>query len=56
MAYNYGNRVYGFKGLRHYKEKFKPEWKSVYLAYRDDKNLAEILFYLTKIVHSHEEL
>lgn len=55
MAYNYGNRIYGFKGLMAYKEKFKPEWKNVYLAYRDETKLAEILFYLVKIIHTPDE-
>ena len=33
LAYEYGNRFYNYKGLRSFKEKFHPEWRSVYLAY-----------------------
>jgi phosphatidylglycerol lysyltransferase len=33
LAYEYGNRFYNYKGLRNFKEKFRPEWQSVYLAY-----------------------
>jgi phosphatidylglycerol lysyltransferase len=33
LAFEYGNRFYGYKGLRSFKEKFQPEWRSAYLAY-----------------------
>jgi len=33
LAYEYGNRFYNYKGLRSFKEKYHPEWRSVYLAY-----------------------
>jgi phosphatidylglycerol lysyltransferase len=33
LAYEYGNRFYNYKGLRSFKEKFHPEWRSTYLAY-----------------------
>lgn len=33
LAFEYGNRFYNYKGLRSYKEKFQPEWRSLYLAY-----------------------
>jgi len=33
LAYEYGNRFYNYKGLRSFKEKFHPVWRSVYLAY-----------------------
>jgi phosphatidylglycerol lysyltransferase len=33
LAFEYGNRFYGYKGLRSFKDKFQPEWRSVYLAY-----------------------
>ncbi|WP_274651348.1 bifunctional lysylphosphatidylglycerol flippase/synthetase MprF [Paenibacillus humicola] len=32
-VYEYGGHWYGFKGLRHYKEKFRPKWEPRYLAY-----------------------
>lgn len=46
IAYEYGNRIYGFKGLRKYKNKFSPHWHSVYLAYKDDFNLVDTLIAL----------
>ena len=33
LAFEYGNRFYNYKGLRSYKEKFQPQWRSAYLAY-----------------------
>jgi len=33
LAYEYGNRFYNYKGLRSFKEKYHPEWRSSYLAY-----------------------
>jgi phosphatidylglycerol lysyltransferase len=33
LAFEYGNRFYNYKGLRSFKEKFNPEWRSAYLAY-----------------------
>jgi len=33
LAYEYGNRLYNYKGLRSFKDKYHPEWRSAYLAY-----------------------
>jgi phosphatidylglycerol lysyltransferase len=33
LAFKYGNRFYNYKGLRSFKDKFHPQWRSVYLAY-----------------------
>jgi phosphatidylglycerol lysyltransferase len=33
LAFEYGNRFYNYKGLRSFKEKFHPQWRSHYLAY-----------------------
>jgi len=33
LAFEFGNRFYNYKGLRSFKEKFHPEWRSAYLAY-----------------------
>ncbi len=32
FMFQYGESFYNFQGLRHYKEKFYPEWKPKYLA------------------------
>lgn len=33
LAYDYGNRLYNYKGLRSFKEKFHPQWRGRYIAY-----------------------
>lgn len=33
LAFEYGNRFYNYKGLRSFKEKFHPKWRSTYFAY-----------------------
>ncbi|MGL4361703.1 MAG: bifunctional lysylphosphatidylglycerol flippase/synthetase MprF [Cellulosilyticaceae bacterium] len=48
--YNYGNKIYSFKGLRRYKEKFYPNWKGIYFAYPKHTNLSVILIQLTKMI------
>lgn len=48
--YQYGNKIYSFKGLRRYKEKFYPHWKGIYLAYPKHANLSMSLIQLTKMI------
>ncbi len=43
VIYNFQNKVYNFKGLRSYKDKFKPDWSNKYIAYTSDFNLPYIL-------------
>ena len=33
LAYDYGSRLYNYKGVRSFKEKFHPVWQSRYIAY-----------------------
>jgi len=43
FLYEHGEAVYGFQGLRAFKEKFNPEWVPRYLAYRGGLALPRIL-------------
>lgn len=43
IIYNTQNKIYNFKGLRNYKDKFKPDWSNKYIAYTSDFNLPYIL-------------
>lgn len=43
LAYQYGNHFYNYKGLRSFKEKFHPEWRSSYLAYPPFTPVATLL-------------
>lgn len=49
--YDFGNRAYNFKGLRSYKEKFRPEWTSRYLVYRNAGVLVSTLLSVLDIIH-----
>ncbi|GAB6169920.1 bifunctional lysylphosphatidylglycerol flippase/synthetase MprF [Clostridium carnis] len=49
-VYKYGERIYKFKGLRKYKEKFGPEWKSRYLAYPSKYELPGIIVDLFRMI------
>lgn len=46
LVYEYGNRIYGFKGLRAYKEKYRPEWENRYIIYAEAAALPQILLAL----------
>jgi len=43
FAYAYGNRLYNYKGLRGFKDKFHPHWRSVYLVYPFSVPVARVL-------------
>ncbi|MDK7050041.1 bifunctional lysylphosphatidylglycerol flippase/synthetase MprF [Aerococcus sanguinicola] len=51
LVYEYGNRVYGFKGLRAYKDKFRPHWENRYLVYAEAAALPQILLGLYEAVN-----
>lgn len=50
LVYQYGNHFYNFKGLRDYKQKFNPQWRSLYLAYPRRASLASILLDVAALV------
>ena len=50
FAYRHGERFYGFKGLRQYKQKFDPVWHPKYLASPAGLALPRILNDLTRLI------
>lgn len=52
FVFKYGKNIYSFDGLRNYKEKFNPAWKSRYLAYEDITLLPTSLIEVTMLIHS----
>jgi phosphatidylglycerol lysyltransferase len=50
LAYDYGSRLYNYKGLRGFKEKFYPVWQSRYIAYPLYRPLPTLLVDLAALV------
>ncbi len=50
LVYRHGDRLYGFEGLRAYKEKFEPVWEPRYLATRAGLALPRILANVTTLI------
>ena len=51
----HGDRFYKFEGLRAFKSKFKPEWRSHYLAYPGGVSLPQILLDTATLVATSPE-
>lgn len=47
--FSHGEHFYNFEGLRHYKNKFHPEWEPVYLLYPGGMSLPRILLDLASL-------
>ncbi|WP_379156789.1 bifunctional lysylphosphatidylglycerol flippase/synthetase MprF [Paenibacillus sp. sgz5001063] len=55
LVYTRGGHWYGFSGLRHYKEKFNPEWEPRYLVYPAALTLSMLTFDLVRLVSHYPE-
>lgn len=53
-AFEFGNQIYGFKGLRRYKEKYRPDWENRYLIFRGESRLPLVLLALAKTINTPE--
>jgi phosphatidylglycerol lysyltransferase len=50
FLYDHADALYGFQGLRAYKEKFKPDWTPRYLAYPGGLRLARVLADISALI------
>jgi phosphatidylglycerol lysyltransferase len=50
LLYRYGENFYNFEGLRHYKDKFLPEWRPRYLATSSGFALPRVLLDITRLI------
>ena len=50
-----GEREKVAAGAGKFKQKFHPEWKNVYIAYKEDRLLPEILLDLSILCHKEAE-
>lgn len=48
--YKLENEFYDFKGLHHYKEKFRPQWQPIYLALPKSQQLPGVIFTITNAI------
>lgn len=51
-AFEFGNQIYGFKGLRKYKEKYRPQWENRYIVFRGEGRLPLVLLALAKTINT----
>ncbi|MCY7789179.1 phosphatidylglycerol lysyltransferase domain-containing protein, partial [Bacillus inaquosorum] len=50
IIFNNVRYMYSFSGLRAFKEKYKPEWRGKYLAYRKNRSLSVTMFLVTRLI------
>lgn len=56
MVFRHGERFYGFRGLRAYKDKFAPRWEPRYLAGPQGVALLQSLRDIAKLIGTHPAL
>lgn len=52
LIYEYGYQLYGFQGLRSYKEKYVTDWAPKYIAYRKQNSLIFTILQLLQVVNT----
>ncbi|GEO50053.1 bifunctional lysylphosphatidylglycerol flippase/synthetase MprF [Lactiplantibacillus pentosus] len=52
LIYEYGYQLYGFQGLRSYKEKYVTDWAPKYIAYRKRNSLIFTILQLLQVVNT----
>lgn len=50
LIYRFGENFYNFEGLRHYKEKFEPEWEPRFLACKGGVHVPAVLLDTTVLI------
>lgn len=55
VIFNNVSYIYSFSGLRSFKEKYKPEWRGKYLAYRKNRSLPATMFLVTRLIGRREK-
>ena len=50
LTYRFGENFYNFQGLRHYKDKFDPEWLPRYMAYQDAWEWPMAIAYVSALI------
>ncbi len=50
VIFNNVRYMYSFSGLRAFKEKYKPEWRGKYLAYRKNRSLSVTMILVTRLI------
>ncbi|WP_167631012.1 bifunctional lysylphosphatidylglycerol flippase/synthetase MprF [Mariprofundus ferrooxydans] len=51
IAYEHGNFLYNFKGLRQYKEKFRPHWRARFLVAPGGLTLPRVVIDLARLIN-----
>lgn len=54
LIYEHAERVYNYRGLKAYKEKFHPDWEPRYLAYQGPWAVAESLMAATRLIRASD--
>ena len=55
FIYEYGTHLYGFQGLRRYKDKYASEWHSRYTVYRKKNSLLATMIALVSVVNQRAD-